>query len=876
MPLFAMPLSIDRSPDLLTAPLKPEQKLGLLAQNSPLAMIEWDSNLTVVAWNPAAAELFDFFEEEAIGQPLAELLKQRQIANLGKEDWKSCDPAGILRAHVNITGKKLCRWYNTPLWIREEQKQIGTLATIIDVTHQTALSNEELRSQLHSRTRVLKHTTERLQSAMSDRAQTDVALRASETRFRNLAANVPGVLYQFCLHPDGSYTFPYISASCQDIYELSAEQIKKSAAPLLAMFGEEERRRLKKAMRASAINQSPWHSEHRITPPSGQVKWVKIASQPQRMHSGDVLWSGMLTDITERKKADHKLQAAHTFLRNLINGIAEPVFVKDQNHKWILLNDAFCTFMGRSRADLLGRNDADFFSPETAEKAFRQDNQVIESGQAHVSKRYFSGCRQSLKNTEDQLENTPDTRLISTIKTRFYALDRSPYLLGIIHDLTEQANAQIALQENEKQLKKLTANVPGMLYQFCLSAELSPSFPFVSSSSQTIFECAAADIMADAQLLIDKVHPDELDSFNNSIVVSAQTLADWHWQGRFILPSDRIIWIQGASRPERRPDNSIVWDGLLMDITDSKESEAALQLSETQLRLQTQQLTATLQQLRQTQSKLIQSEKMSSLGQLVAGIAHEINNPVNFIHGNLTHAQGYIEDLLTIVRLYQAHYPAPILAITKISEELELDYVLHDLPKLLNSVQAGADRIRQIVLSLRNFSRLDESELKEANIHEGIESSLMILSNRLKATASRHAIEVVKAYENIPRIDCYVSQLNQVFMSILVNAIDAIDGSSTPDKIYQIVLQTFQRGSHVVIRITNNGPPIKRETGQRMFDPFFTTKPVGKGTGMGLAISYQTIVDLHQGSLEYTQTADQKTVFTIEIPIEIPKGNQRQ
>ncbi len=847
----------------------PEQKLGLLAQNSPLAMIEWDSDLTVIAWNPAAAALFDFFEDEAVGQPLNELLDQRQISNLGREDWQSCDPAGILRAHVCITGKKLCRWYNTPLWIRAEERQVGTLATIVDVTHQTALSNEELRSQLQSRTRVLKHTTERLQLAMSSRAQTDAALRASEARFINLAANVPGVLYQFCLHADGSYTFPYISVACQDIYELSAEQLQKNAAPVMEMISEEDQQRLKEAMRASAKSMSPWHFEHRITTPSGQVKWVKIASQPQRTHSGNMLWSGILTDITERKKADHKIQAAHTFLRNLINGIAEPVFVKDQNHKWILLNDAFCKFMGRSRADLLGRNDADFFPPETAEEAFLQDNQVIESGQSCISERYFNSCKESVAGVNEQSSFQSEERLISIVKTRFYALDGAPYLLGIIHDLTEQANAQKALQENEKQLKKLTANLPGMLYQFCLSAELQPSFPFVSSSSQTIFECSSDDIIADAKCLIDKLHPDDRASFNSSVVASAQTLADWHWQGRFVLPSGRMIWVQGASRPERCADNSILWDGLLMDITNTKESEAALQQSETQLRLQTQQLTTTLQQLRQTQSKLIQSEKMSSLGQLVAGIAHEINNPVNFIHGNLTHAQGYIEDMLTIIRLYQAHYPAPIPEIARISEELELDYVLHDLPKLLNSVQSGADRIRQIVLSLRNFSRLDESELKQANIHEGIESTLMILSNRLKATASRHAIEVVKAYENIPKIDCYVSQLNQVFMSVLVNAIDAIDGSSTPDKIYQIVLQTFQRGKHVVVRITNNGPPIESETVQRMFDPFFTTKPVGKGTGMGLAISYQTIVDLHKGSLEYTQTEDQKTVFTIEIPIEI-------
>lgn len=865
-----MPSSVNHSPTLPSTQIQAVEKLALLVQHSPLAMIEWDSDLTVLAWNPAAAALFNFFADEALGQRLDNLLSQRKVSSLGKEDWQTCSASGVLQAHVNITGKKLCRWYNTPLVIQGQQ--VGTIATIVDVSHQTALSNEELRSQLRSRTRVLKHTTERLQSAMSDRAQNDAALRTSETRFHNLAAHVPGVLYQFCLHADGSHSFPYISAACKNVYEISAAAIQANSALMLALINADDRLTLEQAMQSSAEQLTPWHSEHRITTPSGRTKWLQIASQPQRLRNGDVLWSGMLTDITERKQTDYKLQAAHVFLRNLVNGMAEPIFVKDQDHKWILLNDAFCEFMGRSRADLLGRNDSDFFGRAHATAAFTQDDRVFASGEPHTSERHFTGCKkpgESSGSAEEQSKEHKHTRLISTTKTRFHSLDKTPYLLGIIRDLTDQANAQRALAKNEKRLKKLTANVPGMLFQFSLSVDLKPAFPFVSSSCEAIFGRSAADMHANPTSVVNQVHPDDQAIFNQSIALSAENLTDWRWQGRIITPDGGTRWIQVASRPERRLDGSILWDGLLMDITDSKQAEAALQQSETQLRLQTQQLTATLQQLRQTQSKLIQSEKMSSLGQLVAGIAHEINNPVNFIHGNLTHAQSYIQDMLSVIRLYQAHYPAPIQEIQAISEELELDYVLHDLPKLLNSVQAGADRIRQIVLSLRNFSRLDESELKRANIQEGLESTLMILGSRLKATASRYAIEVVKAYENIPMVECYASQLNQVFMSILVNAIDAIDGASTPGKIYQILLQTFQRNRHVVIRITNNGPPIPPSSVQRMFDPFFTTKPVGKGTGMGLAISYQTIVDMHQGSLEYSQTEDQKTVFTIEIPIEI-------
>ena len=592
-----MPPSATSSPDLLTT-LKPARKLSLLTQNSPLAIIEWDSNLVVQGWNPAAAELFNFFEDEAIGQPLDELLAERQIVDLGSEDWQSCEPTGVLRSHANMTGKKVCRWYNTPLCVKGQR--IGTMATIIDVSHRTELTNEELRAQLQSRTRVLKHTTERLQKAMNERTQTDATLIASQSRF-----------------------------------------------------------------------------------------------------------------------------------------------------------------------------DA------------------------------------------------------------------------------------------------LMARVPGILYQFRLSADLTPSFSFISPSSKTLLELSPQQICSDASLLIERIHPDDKADFDQSVALSAQNLTDWHWHGRFVLFSGRTVWMQAASRPEKQHDGSIVWDGLLMDITDNKASESALQRSESKLRSQTQQLKSAITQLRRTQAKLIQSEKMSSLGQLVAGIAHELNNPVNFIHGNLTHAQAYIQDILKIIRLYQAHYPAPIPEVQTVSSELELDYVLSDLPKLLQSVQAGTNRIRQIVLSLRNFSRLDESELKSIDIHEGLESTLMILGNRLKATGERRAIKIIKAYEKIPPVDCYAGQLNQVFMNILVNAIDAIDDADDADKankIYQIVLQTFQENNRVVVQITNNGPPIPKEVSRRLFDPFFTTKPVGQGTGMGLAVSYQTVVDLHKGTLEYSQTDDQKTSFKIEIP----------
>ncbi|MBE9005042.1 HAMP domain-containing protein [Fortiea sp. LEGE XX443] len=305
----------------------------------------------------------------------------------------------------------------------------------------------------------------------------------------------------------------------------------------------------------------------------------------------------------------------------------------------------------------------------------------------------------------------------------------------------------------------------------------------------------------------------------------------------------------------------------------------ALETSNTELEdrveERTAELTTALSDLQRTQSQVIQSEKMSSLGQLVAGIAHEINNPVNFIHGNIAHLNEYTQDLLRMLDLYQQRHPSDDPDIQALAEEIDLEFLMADLQKILPSMKMGTERIRNIVLSLRNFSRMDEADFKAVDIHEGIESTLLILQYRLKDKPESPGIEVIRDYGQLPQVECYPGQLNQVLMNILVNAIDALDEVNNKrtyedikDNPSQITIRTSVCDAQwAEIAIADNGTGMPEQVRNRIFDPFFTTKPIGKGTGMGMAISYQIITEKHNGKLDCFSSPGRGTEFRIQVPV---------
>ena len=314
----------------------------------------------------------------------------------------------------------------------------------------------------------------------------------------------------------------------------------------------------------------------------------------------------------------------------------------------------------------------------------------------------------------------------------------------------------------------------------------------------------------------------------------------------------------------------------------SKNLEDKVQQRTYEISKQNQEIIEIVKKLKSTQTQLIQAEKMSALGQLVAGIAHEINNPTNFIYGNISHAEDYCKDLLELIELYQKFYPNPAEEIEHLMEEIELEFLTKDFSKVIESMKMGASRIREIVKSLRTFSRLDEADIKDVDIHEGLESTLMILDNRLKQRRDREGIQVIKEYGKLPLINCYAGQLNQVFMNLIANSIDALE--SKPEKTDSTnhhtcprwikIATSVQDDSYIMISISDNGNGIPEEIQNRLFDPFFTTKPVGKGTGLGLSISYSIIVEQHRGELDVKSIPGEGTEFLIKMPIKLSKAIQ--
>ncbi len=683
--------------------------------------------------------------------------------------------------------------------------------------------------------------------------QTKIAYPHHKKRdmFDPLLNDLPCIIYQLQWTQDRQIQFNYISDYCQESLGLSAIDIQTNAQTFLNSIDPPDRDALLTVLAQANETKQPWKWIGKVFTTSGEIKWLKgISRQP----CGTNIWNGIFVDISERKSVEHQLRQQEEQYRSIFEVTLDGMTILNlDTGRLIAANPAMCEMHGYTAEEFILLHPSQFIHPDSL-STFGEFLQTLRSGKNF-----------QIEALDIRKDGTP---FEVEVKASPYWIGDQIYAMSTIRDISQRVRADKERRESQKLLQIVIDTIPQVV--------------FWKDRNLNYLGCnrhlAAIAGLDDPRDIIGKTDYDlpwtreESDSYRAyDRAVMEQGEPQLHIIEQQHQLDGTVNWLDTNKIPLRNDQGEIIGIiGTLEDISDRKRIEIERQQAEQQLRQKTASLEQALHDLGKAQAQVIQSEKMSSLGQLVAGVAHEINNPVSFIYSNLQPARSYIKDLLHLISLYQRYYPQPDTTIQTEIDHIDLDFLIEDLPKLLTSMQTGAERIREIVLSLRIFSRLDESEYKKADIHAGIDSSLMILQHRLRATDQHPAIAVIKQYDSLPQVECYAGRLNQVFMNLLVNAIDALEESFqvNPDLIPKILVTTeVTNRNSVIIRITDNGTGMSEETLLHIFDPFFTTKPIGVGTGMGLAISYQIVTEQHGGSLICCSQIGQGTEFMLEIPL---------
>jgi len=714
---------------------------------------------------------------------------------------------------------------------------------------------------------------------ISERKQAEDALRKSEERLESILNSLNDIVWSMEINRQ---EILYVNPAIAKVYGRSVNDFLTQPSLWFDVIHPEDRPRVID-FSAEIFASGERDIEYRIIRPDGEVRWIrdrgKLIEYPDKK---SLRFEGIATDITEQKHAQQLLEEAHAQLEQRVE---------------------------ERTAELTANNDmliAEIRERVAAEKALRQSENKFK--QLARQETLVNQLTEQIRNSLDLSTILKTT--VQQIRT-LLSLDRCVFIWY------RQKNAA----QNCEWIWQVVAEAKHRCLPSILGDYAANPDEFLSQKIQNLEIIREDNLAIATDINLKKIYQ------------------DWHYQSILALPikthSGQIGVISCGNFRRIKP-----WTDADVALLQAITNQLAIALFQAELYSQAQtaaqvaqekaeELEETLEKLQKTQAQLIQSEKMSSLGQLVAGIAHEINNPVNFIFGNITFIQDYTNNLLKLLEIYQEKLSEPDAKILAFLEECDVEFIRDDLPKLLSSMQVGANRIREIVLSLRNFSRLDEANYKLVNLHEGLDNTLLILQHRLYGEdfpPSYHhngkKIQVIKNYENLPKIECFASLLNQVFMNILSNAIDALESSPMMSKhslmnhgqnsdqngaiakihsadlkselktninrdyasnsghmtqpktevnsgqIPTIYISTkVQEGDRVVIRIRDNGPGMTESIRQRIFDPFFTTKPVGSGTGLGLSISYQIIVQRHHGNLSCVSQPGEGTELIIELPI---------
>jgi PAS domain S-box-containing protein len=598
----------------------------------------------------------------------------------------------------------------------------------------------------------------------------------------------------------------------------------------------------------------------------------KLATQVAIALQQSELYSRVQVELIERQRIERELRVSEERYRSVVTAMSEGIVLQQADGRIITCNASAESILGLSVEQMQGKTSID-----PCWQAIRKDGSPF-PGELHPA-------MVTLRTGEPQSNvimgiYKPDGSLIwisinsqplfQPGETKAHAVVTS------FSDITDRKHAEKALRESEHKFRAVFDSVQDGI----LIADDNGYFLDANPTACALLGLCKEELVGrSVTMFAEQQKALETQNLWQSFLVQGQIKGEF----TFDLGDGTLRDIEYSVIANFLPGRHLA---VFHDITDRKRTETALRKLSQQEREKAQQLEQALKALQRTQAKLVQNEKMVSLGQLVAGVAHEINNPTSFIYGNIYPASEYAQDLLHLVKLYAKHYPEPVAEIAEQIERIEPDFIAEDFPKLLASMKEGTHRISEIVQSLRNFSRLDEMDCKQVDIHEGIENTLFILKHRLTQQPECSEIQVIKEYGELPKIECYPGQLNQVFMNILSNAIDALEGlvrwkvgsfenSNQPSNV-----QTFKPSNPtirihtevieenwVVIRIADNGPGLTAEVQSRIFDPFFTTKPPGKGTGLGLSISYQIVVDKHRGQLSCHSVLGLGAEFVIELPI---------
>lgn len=830
--LFAVDSACDRTSAFLAQ--QTHLFWQLLEQSADATLLWYDQRL--VFCNPAAVDLLGYAEREELLQQTFWQLSPPQQPN----GHDSREQALLMLDIAMQKGHHRFEWW---------YEQADGEALPIEVTLTTIT--------LDADTTILQAVCRDIR----DRKQAEAALQASEESFRQILDAITDLV----LVKGEKSKIVWANQAFRDYYGMSNEELQ---GLIDAPFNEPDytQQYVKDDAHVFTTGQR-LEVEEPVTRHDGEVRLFNTIKAPIRNKKGDVVMTvGVSRDISDRKRAEDQLLESRQLLRHVIDNIPQAIFWKDRQSVYLGCNRNFAQAAGLAHPrDIIGLTDNDLpWTPEEAEFYRSNDQQVMDSGQA----RYHI--------LEQQQQSDGRQIWCDTNKIPLFDADGQVIgLLGTFEDVTVRKQIEEELHESKQLLE--------------LVLDAMPQYTFWKSKESVYLGCNRRFAQ-----LTGVGEPEHIFGKTDYDLPFSKEEADWYIElDRRVMTSDQPVynviepqqhhedgrqrWSETNKIPLHDQDGSVIGIlGTFQDVTDRIEAQEALQRSEAELRQKAEELEHLLRELRRTQAQLVQTEKMSSLGQLVAGIAHEINNPVNFIHGNVGHARRYIQDLIAIIHAYQVNYPRPEVEVEELIEDVDLAFLLEDLPKLLDSMQVGADRIRDIVASLRTFSRLDEAEVKDVDIHAGIDSTLMILHNRLKAKSDRPEIVVHKDYGALPSVECYAGQLNQVFMNILVNAIDALEDrdrnrsveemASDPSQLW-ITTQMAEDQSAIRIAIRDNGPGIPEHVKPRIFDPFFTTKPVGKGTGLGMSISYQVVVDKHGGRLVCSSVVGEGSEFMIEIPV---------